>query len=111
LELQDWVTPDALILSPVGELDGQGCAFLKRRFKALFATWPGLYVTLDLSSTAVLDAEAVEDLLIELVAHKARGAQVMIARPSLSSRAVLRRLNLDFWPQLPTHRPLEGVTA
>lgn len=111
LEIVDWVTSDALILSPVGELDPDGCQALKSRLHALLSRWPEARLVIDFASIAAVDPGSTEALFIEVVGRRAQGGAIMIARPSLPVRGVLKAMNLDFWTQLPTERAIAGVTA
>jgi anti-anti-sigma regulatory factor len=111
LDIVDWITPNALVLSLVGELDAPACRQVGRRLHELLRTCPDILVTLDLSSVSAVDVEATEELFIGVVAMRARGGSLIIARPSAACQTVLRRLNLEYLPHIPTDLVLAGVTA
>lgn len=111
LELVDWITPNALVLSLNGELDGAGCCEVETRLQRLLRTCPDICVALDLSGVTAVEAEAAEELLLAVVTMRAQGGSLIIARPSAACIAVLRRLNLAYLPHLPKERVVAGVTA
>ena len=111
LEIVDWITPNALVLSLNGHLDTVAGRQVDARLRELMRTSPDIQVALDLTGVATVDVEAAEALLLGVVALRARGASFLIARPSAACVTVLRRLNLDFLNHLPKERVLAGVTA
>lgn len=111
LDIVDWITPNALVLSLIGDLDAPAARQVERRLHELLRSCPDICVTLDLSAVESVDAEAVEELFIGVVAMRARGGSLIMARPSAACQNVLRRLNLEYLPHIPTDRVLAGVTA
>lgn len=112
LEIVDWITPDALVLSLVGELGGQARHLVEERVHALLRTWPGIRVTIDLSSVSHADAEAAEELFLDLVASRSSGASLTLACPSAACQLVLHRLNIAYLSKLPDQTVAHvGVTV
>jgi rsbT co-antagonist protein RsbR len=111
LEIVDWITPNALVLSLNGHLDATAGRQVDARLRELLRTSPDILVALDLTGVATVDVDAAEELLLGVVALRARGASFLITRPSAACVTVLRRLNLDFLPHLPKERVQAGVTA
>jgi anti-anti-sigma regulatory factor len=111
LELIDWITPNALVLSLNGQLDAAGSHDVEARLQQLLRTCPDICVALDLSGVEAVEVEAAEALFLSVVAMRARGGSLIIARPSAACVAVLRQLNMAFLPHLPKERVVAGVTA
>ena len=111
LEIVDWITPTALVLSLNGELDAKAARQVERRLGDLLRTCPDILVTLDLAGVSAVDAEAAEALFLAMVTMRARGGSLIIARPSAACQAVLHRLNLEYLPRLPKTRVMAGVTV
>lgn len=111
LEIVDWITPNALVLSLNGELDAEACQAVDARLQPLLRTCPDICVALDLSGVTAVEAGATEELLLNVVAMRARGGSLLIARPSAVCVTVLRRLNMAYLPHLPKDRVMAGVTA
>jgi anti-anti-sigma regulatory factor len=111
LDVVDWITPNALILSLNGHLDAHAATLVEARLRDLLRTCPDILVALDLTGVATVETEAAEALFLGVVAMRARGGSLIIARPSAACVTVLRRLNLEFLPHLPKERVPAGVTA
>jgi anti-anti-sigma regulatory factor len=107
----DWVTPEALVLSLVGDLDAPSSQTIGARLRQLLAQWPGIAVTVDLAGVASADKDALEGLCLDLVANRYRGGALNLACPSAACIATLKQLNIDFIPRLAPVRSLAGVTA
>lgn len=112
LEVVEWVTPDALILAPVGELDSDGCKLLRAHLQARLQAWPDMRLVLDLSSVGALATPEAEEVFLEVVASRVRGGTLSFLRPSATCQTLLKRLNVTFLPEAPSDaRTLAEVTA
>ncbi|HEY9722937.1 MAG TPA: hypothetical protein V6D47_13075 [Oscillatoriaceae cyanobacterium] len=112
LDIVDWVAPDALVISLIGELDAIACRQVAQRIVHLLGRWPDLRLTLDLSSVAHVAPEAAEALFLDLVARRATGAVLTFACPSAACQHVLGGLNIPYVPILPAGAGmLSGVTV
>lgn len=110
-QMVDWVTPEALVLSLIGDLDALSCRAIAARLRQLLGQWPGMAVTVDLAGVTSADEEALEDLCLDLVAHRSHGGALHLACPSAACLRTLKHLNVDFIPRLAPVRSLAGVTA
>lgn len=111
LQLIDWVTPEALVLSLLGTLDAPSCRTVAAHLRRLLGQWSGIAITVDLSGVAKADAEALEALCLDLVAHRYHGGALNLACPSEACLPTLKQLKLDYLPRLTPARSLAGVTA
>lgn len=111
LQLIDWVTPEALVLSLIGELDGPSCRKVEAHLRQLLSQWPGIAITVDLSAVETADPEALESLCLDLVAHRHHGGALHLACPSEACLPTLKQLNLAYLPKLTPARSLAGVKA
>lgn len=101
LEIVDWIAPDALVISLVGELEAIACREVTQRISGWLGTWPDVRLTLDLSSIAHVATEPAESLFLDLVARRASGATLVFACPSAACQRVLGGLNIPYAPHLP----------
>jgi len=112
LDIVDWVAPDALVVSLIGELEALACRDVTRRIVHWLGVWPDLRLTLDLSSVAHVAPEAAEALFLDLVARRATGAALVFACPSAACQHVLGSLNIPYAPNLPAGAGmLSGATV
>lgn len=111
IRINDWIAPGSLVLSLEGRLGTAECHAVKQRLARLTGEWPGIRVAIDMGGVRTVDREALEELVLEVVAIRAQGDAVQLVCPSAECLPVLTRLNMDFSTRLPLDRPLVGVTA
>jgi anti-anti-sigma regulatory factor len=105
--LAEWVTPTGVVLAVGGDLDAMGCRVVEQALRRLLARWPGLYLTLDLDGVKAIDQDAVEALVLTLVALRAGEARLGIEARGGQCRHVIARMGVE--PATPVRWP--GVTA
>jgi hypothetical protein len=105
LTVVDWLTPETLVLALGGALDSHACHYLSERLALLLGEWPGISITLDLQGIRLVAVTEAEDLFLQIVARRASGGKLALARPSAACLPLLRRLNIDYVLQLPGETP------
>lgn len=114
LELVDWITPHALVLSLVGELTPAEGILALSRLEQWITRFPGVRLVVDLADTRVGKPEILADFLLSVAVLGGTSGSIAVARPSRAGREVLARLNMDYLAQLPlaaSRSVLEGATA
>ena len=96
LELVDWITPHALVLSLVGELKPADGVLALSRLERWLARFPGVRLVADLADLRGAEPDALEDFLLAVAS-----LGVTVSRPNRAAREVLGRLNMDYLAQVP----------
>lgn len=114
--MEDWLAGDTLVLGLRGELDAAACQAVAERLRELAASRIGVRLTIDLSGVPAIDAEAAEDLFLQVVGVHARRAIISFAGASGECQTLLERLAIPATPRfamerLGMGRYVAGVTA
>ena len=96
--LSEWVTSTGMVLAVGGTLDAMGCRVVEQQLRRLVARWPGLYLTLDLDGVKSVEAAAVEELILSVVALRAGEARLAIAARGGACRTLLVRMGVEAAP-------------
>lgn len=115
-EMSDWLAGDTLVLGLRGALDADACLAVAERLRELAASRIGVRLTIDLSGVAAVDADAAEDLFLQVVGVHARRAIITLAGATGACRALLDQLAIPAAPRITVNRGglgrfLAGVTA
>ena len=115
-EVEDWLAGDTLVLGLRGELDAGACRAVAERLREITASRIGVRLTIDLSGVPSIDAEAAEDLFLQVVGVHARRAIITFAGAGGGCHALLERLAIPATPRtaldrLGMGRYVAGVTA
>lgn len=111
IRITDWIAPGSLVLSLEGTLDARAGQAVKQRLARLTGEWPGIRVAIELGGIRAIEREALEDLVLEVVAIRAQGDAVQLVCPSAECLPVLTQLNMAFSTRLPLERPQVGATV
>ncbi|MDB5098785.1 MAG: hypothetical protein JWM80_3206 [Cyanobacteria bacterium RYN_339] len=93
--LAEWVTPTGVVLAAGGDLDAMGCRAVEQALRRLLASWPGLFLTLDLEGVKAIDQDAAEALVLGVVALRAGEARLSISAKGGPCRNLIARMGVD----------------
>ena len=115
-EMGDWLAGDTLVLGLRGELDANACQAVAERLRELAASRIGVRLTIDLAGVTAVEAEAAEDLFLQVVGVHARRAIITFAGASGACQILLDRLAIPAAPRVAVERLgmgryVAGVTA
>jgi hypothetical protein len=114
--MEDWLAGDTLVLGLRGDLDADACQAVAERLRELAASRVGVRLTLDLSGVLAVDAEAAEDLFLQVVGVHARRAIISFAGACGTCQGLLEGLAIPATPRVSVERLgmgryVAGVTA
>ena len=91
-ELNEWVTPQGVVLAVSGDLDARACLRVDQHVRRLLMRWPALLLTLDLSQVGKVELPAAETLILDVVALRAGEARLAFAADGGACQGLLTRL-------------------
>ncbi len=114
--MNDWLAGDTLVLGLRGDLGAGACQAVVERLRELAASRIGVRLTIDLSGVTALDAEAAEDLFLQVVGVHSRRAIISFSGASGACQLLLERLAIPAVPRFSVERLgmgryVAGVTA